>query len=99
MGKCGKGRRPKLIIPYSPKKTEDKVNYKCVSSDIKIVSNYTSLNFFQIGDLEVFDYYGYLHDAIVWNCSRTKEGRDYLEDAYMHSQTEPDRAELRNKIK
>lgn len=91
--------RPKLITPYSPKETEDKVYFKCVSSDKKIVSDYTGLNFGQIDDLEVFDYYGYLHDAIVWNCRRTKEGRDYLEDAYMHSQTEPDRAALRNRIK
>ncbi len=66
---------------------------------MKIVSDYTMLNFMQIYDLEVFDYYGYLHDAVVWNCNKTESGRAYLEEAYMHSQTEPDRAVLRQRIK
>ncbi|MBQ6250165.1 hypothetical protein [Ruminococcus sp.] len=84
------------MVPYSPRKSEDKVYYKCVSSDMKVVSDYTLLDFSQIDGLEVFDYYGYLHDAVVWNCSRSEAGRDYLEDAYMHSRTEPDRAALKN---
>lgn len=50
----------------------------------------------RIEDLEVFDYYGYLHDAVVWNCSKTESGKEYLEEAYTHSQTEPDREKLRD---
>lgn len=73
--------------------------YKCLSSDMKIVSDYTLLNFMQIYDLELFDYFGYLHDAVVWNCNKSESGREYLEEAYMHSQTEPDRAVLRQRIK
>ncbi|MBR4627788.1 MAG: hypothetical protein IKO47_08835 [Ruminococcus sp.] len=64
---------------------------------MKIVGDYTRLDFIQIWLLEVFDYWGYLHDAVVWNCGRTPEGREYLETAYNHSQTEPDRARLRIK--
>lgn len=66
---------------------------------MKIVSDYTQLNFMMIYDLEVFDYFGYLHDAVVWACDKTEAGREYLADAYMHSQTEPDRAALREHIK
>lgn len=68
------------------------------SSDVKVVSEYTGLDFLKIGGLELFDYYGYLHDAVVWNCSRTKAGQEYLESAYNHSQTEPDRSALRAKL-
>lgn len=95
MGEEREERRPKLITPYFPEQTEEKAYYRCVSSDRKIVSDYTKLDFMQIDELEVFDYYGYLHDAVVWNCSRTEAGRDYLEEAYLHSQTEPDRENLR----
>lgn len=95
MGQEREERRPKLITPYFPEHSEKAAYYECVSSDIKIVSDYTRLNFMQIDDLEVFDYYGYLHDAVVWNCNRTEEGREYLEEAYLHKQTEPDRENLR----
>lgn len=99
MGQQRKEERPKLTVPYSLEKNEDKVYYKCNSSDMKIVSDYTRLSFFQIDELEIFDYYSYLHDAVVWNCNKTADGRDYLEKAYTHSASEPDRAALRKYIK
>lgn len=64
-----------------------------------MVSDYTRLSFSAVYGLEVFDYYGYLHDAVVWNCSRSEAGKDYLEKAYLHNQSEPDRSGLRKYIK
>jgi len=95
----GKRQRPKLITPFSPEYTEEKAYYECVSSDLKIVSDYTGLDFNAVYALEIFEYYGYLHDAVVWNCNKTESGKEYLEKAYLHAQTEPDRSELRKYIK
>lgn len=45
--------------------------------------------------MDVFEYWGILHDAVVWNRSSTKEGREYLENAYMYMQEKPDRETAR----
>lgn len=62
---------------------------------MKLVSDYSGLDFLQVQELEVFDFWGFLHDAVVWNLSKTESGRDYLESAFNHAQTEPDREALR----
>lgn len=85
--------RPKLITPCIPQERSREFFINS-SSDVKIVSDYTSLNFNEVYDMDIFSYYGYLHDAVVWNCSKTNAGKDYLESAYNHSQTEPDRDKL-----
>ena len=46
-------------------------------------------------ELDLFEYFGYLHDAVVWGCSRSEAGREYLENAYYYQQTKPDREALR----
>lgn len=90
-----KMKNPELNLPYYPEETEHKQYFSCNSQDIKIVSDYTHLTFTEIYSLNIFEFWGYLHDAAVWNLSRTESGRDYLEKAYINSQTEPDRESLR----
>lgn len=89
--------RPKLRTPCVPSE-ERREFFANNSSDFKVVYDYTGLNFNEIYGLSVFDYFGYLHDAVVWNCNRTEAGREYLESAYNHSATEPDRVALRAKF-
>lgn len=90
--------RPKLKVPYYPTGNESKAFFKNNSSDVKIVSDYTGYNFGRVYELEIFEYWGYLHDAVVWNCSRTDAGKEYLENAYYYQQTEPDRKALKAKF-
>ena len=87
--------RPKLKVPYYPTGNESKAFFKNNSSDVKIVSDYTGYNFGRVYELEIFEYWGYLHDAFVWEHSGSKQGREYLEKAYDYQQTEPDRTGLR----
>ena len=87
--------RPKLRTPYAPQESEYKVFFENNSSDLKIISDYTLMNFMQILEINIFEYWGYLHDAVVWNCEKSQQGRDYLESAYNHSSKEPDRKGLR----
>lgn len=86
---------PELNLPYYPEETEHKHYFNCNSQEIKSVSDYTNLNFSEVYNLNIFEFWGYLHDAAVWNLSRTEAGRDYLEKAYVNSQAEPDRESLR----
>lgn len=82
-------------MPCCPEKGH-RVYFVNNSGDIKIVSNYTGLDFDKVWNMGIFDYYGYLHDAVVWECSGTTEGKEYLERAYTMMQTEPDREKLHN---
>lgn len=87
-----------MRIPYYPYGEKQEQYFNCGTSDIKVVSDYTRLNFSDILNLEIFVFWEYLHDAFVWNCSRTKSGREYLENAWYYQQTEPDRKALRKKF-
>lgn len=81
---------PQLQTPYYAEYSDEKHYYNCNSTDIKIVSDYTGLDFCQIYELEIFTFWAWLHDAVVWNCNKSDEGRDYLEMCWCMSQTEPD---------
>ncbi len=84
-----------LQAPYYPEHDEQEHYYNCNSSDIKIVSDYTDLNFLEIYELDIFTFWSWLHDAIVYNCEKSEDGRGYLEKCWTNSQAEPDREALR----
>lgn len=97
MDKKGKRIRPKLNVPYYPKNGDSKAYFRCVSGFKKIAADYSGCSVREVYDMDVFEYWGILHDAVVWNCGSTKEGREYLENAYMYMQEKPDR-EIARKI-
>ena len=85
-------------MPYYPEEDGGKAHYSNNSYYRKVVSDYTGLNFNELDDIGILDYWGYLHDAVVWNCQKSEAGREYLNNAYCYSQTEPDRVSLREKF-
>ena len=95
MGEVGTQSRPKLITPYCPEYADNRAFLHNDSADMKRVSDYSGLDFLQVECLEIFDFWGLLHDAVVWDLSKTESGRDYLESAYNHARTEPDIPALR----
>lgn len=46
-------------------------------------------------NLDIFEYWGFLRDAWIYNCNQTESGREYLENAYYYSQEKPDKSALR----
>lgn len=60
-----------------------------------MVSFYTGLNFSEVLELDVYTFAILLKDAFIEKMSETKEGRDYLEQAWILTQTEPDRKALK----
>lgn len=55
-----------------------------------MVQEYTGIDFLRIDNISIFDFWRYLHDAVIWNCNQTEEGRKYLERAYNFQQKKPD---------
>lgn len=64
----------------------------------KIVYEYTGYNFDRLDELDVFEYWLLLRDAVVYNYMQTEEGREYLENCWRIEQTNPDRESLRKKV-
>lgn len=63
------------------------------------MSQYTGLNFIDIGRLNYVTFLQYRRDAFIQRCRSTAEGQDYLDNAWRMEQTKPDRASLRKKLK
>lgn len=60
-----------------------------------MVQEYTGIDFLRIDEIGIFDYWRFLHDAVVWNCNQSEDGRKYLESAYNYKQDKPDRNGLK----
>ena len=62
------------------------------------MSEYTGLNFHQVGQLNYIEYLTYRRDAFIYRLNQTEKGQEYLDNAWRCEQTEPDRAALRRKL-
>lgn len=61
-----------------------------------MISDYSGLSFFEINDLDFDVYKLLLRDGFIHGLEQTKEGREYLKNAWILEQTEPDRKKLRD---
>ena len=62
---------------------------------LKMVADYTRLNFNEVVELDCITFKLLLRDAFIDMMSRTEEGRDYLEQCWILKQTDPDTVRLR----
>lgn len=51
---------------------------------------YAGMVLSEVYDLDVFTFWALLRDAVIYNRSQTKAGRDWLKNAWRMTQTEPD---------
>ncbi|QXE20001.1 hypothetical protein B5S50_14875 [Clostridium sp. 001] len=87
-------------MPYYPEdKDDDKGHYEVNTIEEKVVCEYSGYTFKELEELNVFEYWLLLRDAVIYNYKQTKEGREYLENCWRIEQTEPDRKSLREKMK
>jgi len=89
----------KLKIPYMPGREDEGDHFEVNTREEKVISEYTGFTFWQLEELDVFTYWLYLHDAVIYNQGLSEEGRQYLEDCWIMEQTKPDREALRSKFK
>lgn len=81
---------------YMTVETEDgdKIPYKTIFHELKIVADYTNTSFVKLRELDLLTFWRCYKDAIIYNLSRSEQGREYLRNAYCFTQTEPDREAL-----
>lgn len=63
-----------------------------------MVCDYTGLNILEIEELDVFEYWLYFRDAVIYNCMQSEDGKEYLEKCWRLEQTKPEREKLREKL-
>lgn len=67
------------------------------TGDLKLISDYSGLDFEQCMNLDCYTYKLLLRDAYIYKLKQSEQGREYLENCYILQQTEPDRKALKNK--
>ncbi|WP_279161127.1 hypothetical protein [Thomasclavelia cocleata] len=63
-----------------------------------MVSDYANINIFEVGKINIIDYWQLRFDAFVYQLNKTSKGQEYLDNAYRISQTKPEREKLREKV-
>lgn len=83
-------------MPFYP--TDEEGYFEIPTYWEHIVHEYTGLNVNEIEELEYIDYLQYRRDAFIHMLNETEQGREYLDNARMLMQTEPDREKLRSRF-
>lgn len=68
------------------------------TSPLNLVYEYSGLNFEEQMKLDCFTFKMLVRDAYIHKMSQTEEGRDYLQQCWILTQTKPDKAKLRKKF-
>ena len=76
-----------------------KIKYKVESLEKKRISEFLNISLLKVEELNFIDYYFFLREAFIYNCTQSEDGREYLRNAYRLEQTAPDREELRRNFK
>lgn len=62
------------------------------------MAEYAGISLPQVGELDVFTFWALLRDAVIYNHSQTKKGREWLNNAWRLTQTEPEVDKLTEKF-
>ena len=87
-------RNPAYKPPHAKDDTQEEIYYKTSFHELKIVSDYTGINFNELRKMDVLTFWRYYRDAIIHICNKSEDGKDYLRRAYNEEQTKPDRAAI-----
>ena len=87
-------QRPEYKAPYYKSEEQTETYYNTVYHELKVVSDYTHDSFTTLRKMDVLTFWRYYRDAIIYNCSKSDIGMEYLKNAYNQEQTKPDRAAI-----
>lgn len=79
-----------LKIPYYPEKDKDDVKYYAYTAIDKMVADYANMSIYDIDKISIFDYRLLQRDAFISVMLKTKDGREYLKNAYRLTVEEAD---------
>lgn len=77
---------------------EEECHYQAETETLKLVSNYTGLNFNEVVELDCITFKLLIKDALIYKLNQSDEGKEYLENCWILQQNEPDRKELRKRM-
>lgn len=88
------------MLPYYPYGDfqQSKGHYRAMTAELHMIYAYSGIHFQQAMQLDICDYMQILRDAYITQCQKSEAGREYLENCWRISQTEPDRHALRRKF-
>lgn len=80
-----------LEIPYYPRKDDkDDIKHTIYTYPDKMVSGYSGLSIYEVDNISILEYWLLLRDSFIYKLAQTKDGREYLNNAYRLTQTEAD---------
>lgn len=87
-------------MPYYPDpKTQDEgIPYDTDYYWHHVVSEYLKCSYFQVLELGYIDFLEFRREAFIVEMSKTKEGREYLQNAKLYESTDADYAGLRKRF-
>lgn len=85
-----------ITIPSLPGNSEENKPYLYTNTqDLKLVADYTRLNFNELLELDCYTFKYLVKDAFIHQMRQTPDGVEYLENCWLLCQTKPDRENLR----
>lgn len=87
-----------IRLPSYPSEDDGGPTYHAATEWEKVTADYAGIPLTQVGDLLIVDYLVLRRDALIWTCQRTQAGREWLENAYRLTLTDPDRESLREQF-
>ena len=85
-------------MPYYPREDSgQEIPYNLATRPEKLVMDYCRINIYEVQEMEIDVYLFFLREAMIFENSRTDEGREYLRNCWRIEQTRPDRQKLREK--
>ena len=72
------------------KAEKDEIKYSIYTYADKMVRDYSGLSIYEVDNISVLEYWLLLRDAFIYKLAQTKDGREYLNNAYRLTQTDAD---------
>lgn len=86
-------------MPFYPRDKGDEIHYKLLTRPEKLVMDYCNIDIYEVQEMEIDIYLFFMREAMIFENSKSEEGREYLKDCWRMEQTKPDREGLRKKFK
>lgn len=88
-------KNPIYKAPYYKVEPKEKVYFNTVYHEMKWVSDYTGMSFAEIRKIDIFTFWRYYRDSIIFSLNQGENGREYLKNAYNSQQTKADMEALK----
>lgn len=86
------------MLPYYPETEKRGQPYDIYTISDKLVMDYARLTWYELADLDLYEYLLLRRDAFIHTARQTEEGEKYLNNAWRLEQTKPERGKLREKF-